>query len=109
MRTDIYHSKIVLWRKMKCAKKKLAMGLSGYLVFIPAFSDSAIVIMSPVARALSARGGILLVALLGVLNAGIMATHTCPHCCCRHFGSRPGLYDCFGHNFSCHCGNPLVQ
>lgn len=57
-------------------RSKLAMGLTGYLVSIPVFSDSAIVIMSPVARALSARGGIPLVALLGALNAGIMATHT---------------------------------
>lgn len=55
---------------------KLAMALTGYLVSVPVFSDSAIVIMSPVARALSARGGIPLVALLGALNAGIMATHT---------------------------------
>lgn len=55
---------------------KLAMALTGYLVSIPVFSDSAIVIMSPVARALSARGGIPLIALLGSLNAGILATHT---------------------------------
>ena len=55
---------------------KLAMAITGYLVSIPVFSDSAIVIMSPVARALSARGGIPLVALLGALNAGILATHT---------------------------------
>lgn len=57
-------------------RSKLAMALTGYLVSIPVFSDSAIVIMSPVARALSARGGIPLIALLGALNAGIMATHT---------------------------------
>ena len=57
-------------------RSKLAMALTGYLVSIPVFSDSAIVIMSPVARALSARGGIPLVALLGALNAGILATHT---------------------------------
>lgn len=57
-------------------RSKLAMAMTGYLVSIPVFSDSAIVIMSPVARALSARGGIPLVALLGALNAGIMATHT---------------------------------
>ncbi|MBZ2174139.1 GntP family permease [Schnuerera sp. xch1] len=55
---------------------KLAMALSGYLVSIPVFSDSAIVIMSPVARALSARSGLPLVALLGALNGGILATHT---------------------------------
>lgn len=55
---------------------KIAMALSGYLVSIPVFSDSAIVIMSPVARALSARSGLPLIGLLGALNAGIMATHT---------------------------------
>lgn len=55
---------------------KLAMAISGYLVSIPVFSDSAIVIMSPVARALSARSGIPLIALLGALNGGILATHT---------------------------------
>lgn len=54
----------------------LAMALSGYLVSIPVFSDSAIVILSPVARSLSARSGAPLIVLLGSLNAGIMATHT---------------------------------
>lgn len=54
----------------------LAMAISGYLVSIPVFSDSAIVILSPVAKALSARGGVPMFALLGSLNAGILATHT---------------------------------
>ncbi len=54
----------------------LAMAISGYIVSIPVFSDSAIVILSPVARSLSARAGVPLMALLGGLNAGIMATHT---------------------------------
>lgn len=54
----------------------IAMAISGYLVSIPVFSDSAIVILSPVARALSARGGVPFFALLGSLNAGILATHT---------------------------------
>lgn len=57
-------------------RSALAMAISGYLVSIPVFSDSAIVILSPVARALSARGGVPLFALLGALNAGILATHT---------------------------------
>ena len=57
-------------------RSALAMAISGYLVSIPLFSDSAIVILSPVARALSARGGVPLFALLGALNAGILATHT---------------------------------
>lgn len=64
---------------LKAVGKKnsaLAMALTGYLVSIPVFSDSAIVIMSPVARALSARAGVPLVGLLGALNAGILATHT---------------------------------
>jgi len=54
----------------------LAMMLSGYLVSIPVFSDTAIVIMAPVARTVSARSGAPLIACLGALNAGIMATHT---------------------------------
>lgn len=53
----------------------VAMSLTGYLVSIPVFSDSAFVIMSPVARALSARSGLPLVCLAGCLNAGILATH----------------------------------
>lgn len=58
------------------SRSTLAMAITGYLVSIPVFSDSAIVIMSPVARALSATGGVPLIALLGALNAGILATHT---------------------------------
>ena len=54
----------------------LAMMISGYLVSIPVFSDTAIVIMSPVARTVSARSGVPRIAALGALNAGIMATHT---------------------------------
>ena len=54
----------------------LAMALSGYLVSIPVFSDTAIVIMAPVARTVSARSGKSQIACLGALNAGIMATHT---------------------------------
>ena len=57
-------------------RSALAMAISGYIVSIPVFSDSAIVILSPVARSLSARAGVPLVVLAGALNAGIMATHT---------------------------------
>ncbi len=57
-------------------RTSLAMAISGYLVSIPVFSDSAIVILSPVARSLSARSGVPLMCLLGSLNAGILATHT---------------------------------
>ena len=65
---------ILKWIGQKRAS--LAMALSGYLVSIPVFSDTAIVIMAPVARTVSARAGIPLIASLGALNAGIMATHT---------------------------------
>jgi len=54
----------------------LAMMLSGYLVSIPVFSDTAIVIMTPVARTVSARSKVPRIAAFGALNAGIMATHT---------------------------------
>lgn len=57
-------------------RSALAMAISGYLVSIPVFSDSAIVILSPVAKSLSARSGMPLIALLGALNGGILATHT---------------------------------
>lgn len=57
-------------------RSTLAMAIAGYLVSIPVFSDSAIVILSPVARSLSARSGMPLICLLGALNAGILATHT---------------------------------
>jgi len=57
-------------------RSELTMGITGYLVSIPVFSDSAIVILSPVAKALSARGGMPMMALLGALNGGILATHT---------------------------------
>ena len=58
------------------SRSPLAIALSGYLVSIPVFSDSAIVLLNPVARSLSARSGVPIVALAGALNAGIMATHT---------------------------------
>ena len=65
---------VLKWVGQKRAS--LAMALSGYLVAIPVFSDTAIVIMAPVARTVSARAGIPLIASLGALNAGIMASHT---------------------------------
>lgn len=53
----------------------LAMAISGYLVGIPVFSDSAIVILSPVANAMSSQSQVPLFGVLGALNAGILATH----------------------------------
>jgi GntP family gluconate:H+ symporter len=56
-------------------RSSIAMSITGYMISIPVFSDSAYVIMSPVARALSARSGVPLAVLAGCLNAGILATH----------------------------------
>ena len=57
------------------SKSKLAMAVTGFMISIPVFSDSAIVITSPVAKAVSARSGVPLMVLAGALNAGILATH----------------------------------
>lgn len=57
-------------------RSTIAMAMSGYLVSVPVFSDSAFVIMAPVARALSFQSGLPLVALVGALNSGILATHS---------------------------------
>lgn len=53
----------------------LAMGVTGYLVSIPAFVDVAYIMLKPVVDALAARGGrrVLVVALS--LSAGLTATH----------------------------------
>jgi GntP family gluconate:H+ symporter len=79
-------------------RSNLAMAISGYLVSIPVFSDSAIVILSPVARALSARGGVPLFALMGAHQRRYLgnthhgSSYPRTSCCCRHFGCghRPG-------------------
>jgi GntP family gluconate:H+ symporter len=54
----------------------LAMGATGYIVSIPIFADSGFVILSPIVRALSAKGNIPLVALVGALQVGLVATHS---------------------------------
>ncbi len=53
----------------------LAMAITGYIVSIPVFSDAAMVILSPLVKAIHKKTGIPL-AILGVsLSAGLLATH----------------------------------
>ncbi len=52
------------------------MGVIGYVVSIPVFCDSAFVILSPLARALSRKVGISLAASAVALSLGLYATHT---------------------------------
>jgi GntP family gluconate:H+ symporter len=54
----------------------LAMGIIGYIVSIPVFCDSAFVILSPLARALSRKAKISLAASIVALSLGLYATHT---------------------------------
>ena len=54
----------------------VSMAMTGYLVSIPVFSDSVIIMLSPIVRSLSAQSGAPLVSLLGGLNAGVISTHT---------------------------------
>ena len=54
----------------------LAMGIIGYIVSIPVFCDSAFVILSPLARALSRKAKISLAASTVALSLGLYATHT---------------------------------
>lgn len=56
-------------------KEEWAMALTGYVVSIPVFVDSAFVILTPLARALSGRTGRSVIALGVALGIGLTATH----------------------------------
>lgn len=60
------------------SKSKFALAITGYMISIPVFSDSAVIITSPVAKAVSARSELPLVIFARALNAGILATHAMP-------------------------------
>jgi GntP family gluconate:H+ symporter len=53
-----------------------AMSAIGYLISIPVFCDSAFVILSPLARALSRNAGIRLASSAMALSLGLYLTHT---------------------------------
>lgn len=56
-------------------KEEWALGLTGYIVSIPVFSDSALVILTPIAKALSKLSGKSVVALGLALSVGLQITH----------------------------------
>ena len=56
-------------------KEEWALGLTGYIVSIPVFSDSALVILTPIAKALSKLSGKSVVALGLALATGLQLTH----------------------------------
>ncbi len=56
-------------------KEEWALALTGYVVSIPVFVDSAFVILTPLAKALSTKTGKSVVALGVALGIGLTATH----------------------------------
>lgn len=56
-------------------KEEWALGLTGYIVSIPVFSDSALVILTPIAKALSRLTGKSVVGLGLALATGLQLTH----------------------------------
>jgi len=57
-------------------KEEWALALTGYLVSIPIFADSAFVILIPIAKALSKKGGLSLLSMGVALAGGLVVTHT---------------------------------
>jgi gluconate:H+ symporter, GntP family len=57
-------------------KEEWAMAVTGYLVSIPIFVDSAFIILYPVAKALARRSGRSLLTLSIALAGGLMITHS---------------------------------
>ncbi|MDY3006685.1 gluconate:H+ symporter [Anaerococcus porci] len=62
-------------RKIGKHKEEWALGITGYIVSIPVFSDSALVILTPIAKALSKLTGKSAVALGLALATGLQLTH----------------------------------
>lgn len=56
-------------------KEEWAMAITGYIVSIPIFVDSAFVILTPLIKALSKKTGKSVVALGVALGVGLIATH----------------------------------
>ena len=57
-------------------KEELALALTGFIVSIPIFCDSAFVILFPIAKAISKKTRKNLVMLAGALAMGLVVTHT---------------------------------
>lgn len=58
-------------------KKRIptAMGISGFIVSIPVFADSAFILLSPINKSLSKKAGISLAGTAVALGLGLTATH----------------------------------
>ncbi len=57
-------------------REEWALALTGYIVSIPIFVDSAFVILYPIAKALAKRGNRSLLTLVVALAGGLVVTHT---------------------------------
>jgi GntP family gluconate:H+ symporter len=57
-------------------KEEWSLAATGYLVSIPIFADSAFVILYPIAKALSKKGGRSLLTTTVALAGGLIVTHT---------------------------------
>jgi GntP family gluconate:H+ symporter len=57
-------------------KEEWALALTGYLVSIPIFADSAFVILFPISRALAKKASLSVLSLGVALAGGLIATHT---------------------------------
>lgn len=57
-------------------KEEWALALTGYLVSIPIFADSAFIILFPISSALAKKAGLSVLSLGVALAGGLIATHT---------------------------------
>ena len=62
-------------KKIGSGKEELALGITGWLVSIPVFADSAIVIFAPLCKAMSRVTGKSVIALALALACGLQCTH----------------------------------
>ena len=62
-------------KKIGSGKEELALGITGWLVSIPVFADSAIVIFAPLCKAMSRVTGKSVIALALALVCGLQCTH----------------------------------
>ena len=62
---------LLLHQEIGSGKEELALGITGWLVSIPVFADSAIVIFAPLCRAMSRVTGKSVIALALALACGL--------------------------------------
>ena len=62
-------------KKIGSGKEEVALGITGWLVSIPVFADSAVVIFAPLCKAMSRVTGKSVIALALALACGLQCTH----------------------------------